>query len=231
MSRKNQSTFLNYNLLPKTEGQSSYIQALERSVVTFCDGPAGTGKTHISTCFAVDLLRRGIGVQSSGAIEVVDIQRIVVTRPIVDAGRSIGYLPGTMEEKVHPYLMPIYDELHHCLERNYLAQLMRERTIEICPLQMMRGRNFHRSFIICDEAQNATWPELRTLLTRMGRHSRVCISGDPTQTDLPKSEAGAFMKIAERLGNHDLITHVSLDSNDIIRNKLIADIERLLCGS
>jgi phosphate starvation-inducible PhoH-like protein len=222
MSRKNQSTFLNYKLLPKTEGQSRYIQALGRSVVTFCDGPAGTGKTHISTCTAVDQL----------ADENKEyVQRIIICRPLVDAGRSIGYLPGTMEEKVTPYLMPILDELRYCIDKNHLLTLMREQTIEIVPLSMMRGRNFHRSFIICDEAQNATYAELRLLLTRLGRHSKICISGDVTQTDLPPSEAGAFESVADRLKGHDLISKVSLTSDDIVRHPLIADIERLLCGS
>lgn len=161
---------------------------------------------------------------------IVDVQRIVICRPLVDAGRSIGYLPGTMEEKVSPYLMPVLDELRYCLDKDYLAKLMREGTIEICPLSFMRGRNFHRTFIILDEAQNATFPELRLLLTRLGRHSRICISGDITQTDLPAHEAGAFEKIAGLLEQHDLIGHVSLTSADIVRHKLIADIERLLCG-
>ena len=231
MSRKNPQTFLNYKLKPKTEGQRQYIQTLERSRVTFCDGPAGTGKTHIATCFGVNLLEREAARPISEMTGLVDVQRIVICRPLVDAGRSMGYLPGTMEEKVTPYLLPVLDELKYCLDNDFLTKLMREGTIEICPLSMMRGRNFHRAFIILDEAQNATFSELRLLLTRLGRHSRICISGDITQTDLPDHQAGAFEEVARKLGVHDLIGHVSLTSNDIVRDPLIADIERLLCGS
>lgn len=225
MSQKNKSTFLNYKLQSKTEGQAQFISALGRSIVTFCDGPAGTGKTHIPTCYAVDLFRQST---EDAAPDDYDIQRIVLTRPVVDAGRSLGYLPGTMEEKIHPYLMPIYDELAHCLDDNFLGQLLREKKIEICPLSMMRGRNFHRTFVICDEAQNATYKELRLLLTRLGRHSRICISGDPTQSDLPQQDQGALLEIAGRLEVLDPIHHVRLTSKDIYRHKLIADMERLL---
>lgn len=210
-------TFLRYELKPRTIGQSKFLDALKNAIVTFCDGPAGTGKTHIPTTFAVDAIRFDN-----------DISRVILTRPIVDAGRSIGYLPGTMEEKVHPYLMPIYDELGYSLDPRFLQKLLRERVIEICPLPMMRGRNFHRAFIVCDEAQNATYKELKTLLTRMGRHSKVCISGDLNQTDLPQDQSGAYLEMWNRLHEHPDVNRVSLTSEDVVRSRFVSEIESLL---
>ena len=179
-------------------------------------GPAGSGKTHLSVGSAVEYLLRG------------DIEKIVVTRPIVQAGERIGYLPGTAEQKLDPYLYPVYDEFSHFLSYQEMATLKNERKIEIVPLALMRGRNFHNAFIIGDEMQNATFDQMKMFITRTGLDSKLLISGDLTQSDLPQKDQGAFKFCLEKLVNIDGIGICYLEKGDILRNKLIPIILEIL---
>lgn len=207
---------MKYKLEPRTDGQANLLHALRRSLVTFVNGPAGTGKTHIAVSYAV--------AQLLGNDE---IQKIIMCRPLVSASNEIGYLPGDLGEKCAPYLVPLFDELSYHFSPQMIEVSIDDGTIEVVPLGMMRGRNFHRCIVICDEAQNATMSELRLLLTRIGRHTKVILAGDASQTDL-RDGGGGFLHMARTLGVHDLISHVTLTPADIVRSKIVADIEELL---
>lgn len=200
----------------RTEGQRNYIQAILDSYITLCHGPAGTGKTHIAAGMATKLLKKRT------------VERIVICRPVVGVGKDIGYLPGTMEEKVGPYLMPLFDEFSYFLEAKAITQFLAERVIEIVPLSMMRGRTFNDSFVILDEAQNAIHKELKMMLTRIGINSTMVLSGDLGQSDLPIDLAGAFERSIERLEGLEGVSSIGLGTDDIVRHHLIGEIERRL---
>jgi phosphate starvation-inducible PhoH-like protein len=210
------SGFKTTRLIGKSTNQKAYLKAIRDNQIVFATGPAGSGKTHIAAGSAVKMLKAH------------GVERICICRPVVGVGKDIGYLPGNMEEKVGPYLTPLFDELCCYMERSKLRELLDEGGIEIVPLGMMRGRTFNNSFVILDEAQNATMVELRLLLTRIGVDSKMVIAGDLLQSDLPADLQGA-LKIAMRsLEDIEGIASVSLTGEDIVRNPLIADIERYL---
>ena len=166
----------------KTENQRTYIKAIINNKVTFCVGPAGTGKTHIATAMAIYGLLHG------------DYKRIILTRPLVQAGEDTGFLPGDVRKKLHPYMLPIYDEIERYVSHQDLQRLMNENTIEVIPFAFMRGRNFHDSFIIADECQNASDKQIKMLLTRIGNDSKMVLTGDHSQSDLPTHEQGGIAK-------------------------------------
>ena len=153
-------------LRAKTENQIDYIETIKESSVTFCIGPAGTGKTAVAVGLACQYLLEE------------RIKKIIITRPVVEAGKGLGFLPGTFDEKIHPYLVPILEEMNIYLGKDRLEKLKEELIIEVCPLEYMRGRNFHQSFMILDEAQNATLEQIKMFITRIGRHSKAVINGD-----------------------------------------------------
>ena len=163
-------------LKPKTENQAKYIREMIDSDITICIGPAGTGKTTIAVGVACEQILEG------------KIDRIIVTRPVVESGKGLGFLPGTFQDKIHPYLVPIFEEMNMYLSTQVTERLIKEKHVEICPLEYMRGRNFHNSFIILDEAQNATYEQIKMLITRMGSQSKRVINGDIEQSDLPQNK-------------------------------------------
>ncbi len=203
-------------LVARTDNQKHYIKSIHANDICLCHGPAGTGKTHVACGLAVELLKRG------------QIERICVARPIVGVGKDMGYLPGTMQEKIGPYLVPLFDELSYYLELTKIKQMLADEVLRIVPLSMMRGRTFNDSFIILDEAQNATLEELKMLLTRIGSGSKMVLSGDLYQSDLPRTQQGAFNSVIDALRPVNGIGIVTLTDADIVRHPLIADIANRL---
>ena len=193
----------------RSNNQKGVLRSIRNNDITLCSGPAGTGKTHLSVGAAIEYFQRG------------EVEKIVVTRPIVQAGERIGFLPGTAEQKLDPYLYPVFDEFSHFLSYSDITTLKNERKIEIVPLALMRGRNFHNSFIIGDEMQNATREQMRMFITRMGMESKLVISGDLTQSDLAKDKSGAFQFCLDRLTGAKGIGVCHLKNEDIIRNPII----------
>lgn len=203
-------------LQPKNESQQSIIRSVMRNPITFVKGPAGTGKTHVAAGLAV----RGLQNEK--------FERIIVTRPLVSVGKDMGYLPGGIEDKVGPYVQPCFDELNYYLSHSMIRQLFNEGVIEIVPLSMMRGRTFNRCFIILDEAQNAVKSEIKSLLTRIGEDSRMVLTGDTEQSDLPPDARGAFDEAIDRLYDLEGIGFIHMDEQDIVRHSLIGKIIRRL---
>ena len=199
-------------LKPKTKNQEAYINTIEKNDVTFCTGPAGTGKTAVAVGLACDYLldKR--------------IEKIIVTRPVIESGRGLGFLPGTFEEKIHPYLVPVIEEMEYRLNSNRVQAYRDEGRIEVCPLEYMRGRNFHNCFMILDEAQNATFEQLKMFITRIGWDSKAVINGDIDQTDLLKKDQGGLEEFLDRLDNVTGVGIAELTEHDIIRNKIISRI-------
>ena len=204
-------TFRGKAIRPKTAGQKRFVDAIRENTVTFGLGPAGTGKTYLTCAMAVAALQRK------------EVGRIVLTRPIVEAGESLGFLPGTMMEKVDPYIRPLYDALFEMMETDRAMHAIENGTIEITPLAFMRGRTFNDSFVILDEAQNTTPDQMKMFLTRLGFGSRMVITGDESQSDNPKGPAG-IKSAREKLAGIDGISFVELSGADVVRNSLVAKI-------
>ena len=199
---------------PKTQGQRRYVQAISDSAVTFAIGPAGTGKTYLAVAMSVSALtdRR--------------VKRIILTRPAVEAGEKLGFLPGDLQAKIDPYLRPLYDALYDMLPAERIDRLLEQGTIEVAPLAFMRGRTLNDAFIILDEAQNTTPEQMKMFLTRMGFNSKVVVTGDITQTDLPDSTRSGLV-VAERiLGAIKGIRFLYFSEADVVRHPLVARIIR-----
>jgi phosphate starvation-inducible PhoH-like protein len=197
---------------PRTDGQSRYLRSLRANELVFCVGPAGTGKTYLAVAHAVSALRRG------------QIKKIVLVRPAVEAGEHLGFLPGDLEAKINPYLRPLLDALHDLMNYDQIRRYMGNDLIEIAPLAYMRGRTLNDSFIILDEGQNATIPQMKMFLTRMGQNSRIAVTGDITQVDLPIEIPSGMADAVERLRQVDGIGVVFLDRRDIVRHPLVQAI-------
>ena len=203
------------NIRPKSPGQEALIDALDREGVTLALGPAGTGKTFLAVSKAVEALENG------------RVERIILCRPAVDAGETLGFLPGDVEAKLAPYLRPIYDVLGERLGAKRLKVLLAEDVIEIAPVAFMRGRTLNNAFVVIDEAQNCTFAQLKMLLTRLGWRTTMVVAGDPDQSDLLPGMSG-FSDVAERLRRIDNISVVSLGDKDIIRHPLVAGMLSVL---
>ena len=197
---------------PKTEGQRSFIEAMEKKTIVFAVGPAGAGKTYLAVAYAVSMLKKG------------EIHRIILTRPAVEAGESLGFLPGDLKEKVDPYLRPLYDALHDLMGAETTEKLIEKGTIEIAPLAYMRGRTLDDAVIILDEAQNTTPAQMKMFLTRLGFQSRMIITGDVTQVDLPKSQRSGLMDAVGLLKGIEEIGVLQLSSDDVVRHPLVQKI-------
>lgn len=196
---------------PKTSGQKKYIDAIRTNTITFGIGPAGTGKTYLAMAMAISALERG------------DVARIVLSRPIIEAGESLGFLPGTLNEKVDPYIRPLYDALFDMMDGDKAERLMIAGTLEIAPLAFMRGRTLNDSFVILDEAQNATSEQMKMFLTRLGYGSKMVITGDLTQSDLPTRASGLKEALNVLKGIKD-ISIQRLGVSDVVRNSLVLSI-------
>jgi len=197
---------------PRSVGQARYIQALLESELVFCIGPAGTGKTYLAVAMAVSLLRRG------------RIKKIVLVRPAVEAGEHLGFLPGDLEAKINPYLRPLLDALHDLMEYDQIRRYTENDLIEIAPLAYMRGRTLNDAVIILDEGQNATVPQMKMFLTRMGQNARIVVTGDITQVDLPNGTKSGLADAVERLKDIPGIATTLLDRSDIVRHPLVQAI-------
>jgi len=196
----------------KTHGQVQYLNAVLNNDIVFAIGPAGTGKTYQAVASAVASLKNR------------EVEKIVITRPAVEAGERLGFLPGDLKEKVDPYLTPLYDALNNMIPRDKLKLYLDSRTIEIAPLAYMRGRTLHNSFMILDEAQNATRMQMKMFLTRLGVTSKAIITGDITQIDLPPSDKSGLIDATHILKDVDGIAFVQFDENDVVRHKLVKNI-------
>ncbi len=199
-------------IAPKTVMQKQYVDAIREHTVTFAIGPAGTGKTYLAMALAV------------AALSSREVGRIILTRPAVEAGERLGYLPGTMLEKVDPYLRPLFDALYDMLEPDRLAAYMEKGTIEVAPLAFMRGRTLNDSFIILDEAQNTSPEQMQMFLTRLGFGSKVVVTGDVTQVDLPRDQASGLIHVQEILGRLEGIAFIRFGHEDVVRHKLVQRI-------
>jgi phosphate starvation-inducible protein PhoH and related proteins len=197
---------------PKTEGQRRYLEAIGANDVVIGIGPAGTGKTYLAVAKAVDALYRK------------RVKRIILARPAVEAGENLGFLPGDLQEKVDPYLRPLYDALEDMMPVDRVRRAIEDRTIEIAPLAYMRGRTLSDAFVILDEAQNSTTAQMKMFLTRLGLNSKVVITGDKTQIDLPRATDSGLLQVESILTDIDGIAIVYLDSMDVIRHRLVKDI-------
>jgi phosphate starvation-inducible PhoH-like protein len=199
-------------LKPRSENQKEYIRTVVENTITFCQGLAGSGKTHIAIGIALEHLLDD------------KVKKIIITRPVIEAGEKIGYLPGTAEEKLHPYLLPILDEINHFIPVSHYVSLKLNNKIEVVPLGLMRGRNFHNSFIVADECQNASYQQLKMLLTRVGQNSKMILTGDVGQSDLLKHQQGGFSDMINVLRDLPGIGFARLESFDIVRNPIISSI-------
>lgn len=196
----------------RTSGQKHYVQEARRNDLVFAIGPAGTGKTYLAVAMAVAALKNR------------DVTKIVLARPAVEAGESLGFLPGDFREKIDPYLRPLYDALDDMLSAEKLRSYLEKRIVEIVPLAYMRGRTLHNSFVILDEAQNASAIQMKMFLTRLGMHSKAIITGDITQIDLPQKTMSGLVQIQEVLKEIQGVSFVYLDRNDVVRHRLVKDI-------
>ena len=196
----------------KTKGQKKYLDAVNNHDITFAVGPAGTGKTYQAVASAVSALKNKI------------VNKIVITRPAVEAGESLGFLPGDLKEKIDPYLTPLYDALNDMIDRDKLKFFLDSKVIEIAPLAYMRGRTLHNAFIILDEAQNATTMQMKMFLTRLGVTSKAIITGDVTQIDLPNKKTSGLIEAINILKKIEGISCINFEARDVVRHSLVKDI-------
>lgn len=199
-------------IVPKSEGQRGYVEAISKNDIVIGIGPAGTGKTYLGVACAVDALYKK------------RVRRIILARPAVEAGENLGFLPGDLQEKVDPYLRPLYDALEDMMPHDRVRRALEDSTIEIAPLAYMRGRTLSDAFVILDEAQNATRAQMKMFLTRLGLNSRVVITGDKTQIDLGSPAESGLLEVEDILAGIDGISLVYLDEKDVIRHRLVKDI-------
>jgi phosphate starvation-inducible PhoH-like protein len=197
---------------PRTPGQASYVEAIRQHDLTFCVGPAGCGKTYLAVATAVEAFRAKL------------VRKIVLVRPAVEAGESLGYLPGDLQEKLNPYLRPLLDAINEMVDFDQAKYLMEEKVIEVIPLAYMRGRTLNQAFVILDEAQNATVAQMKMFLTRLGEGSKMVVSGDVTQVDLPPGVTSGLRDAAQRLHGVEGISMVRLNETDIVRHPLVRRI-------
>jgi len=197
---------------PKTSGQKEYVEAIERHTVTFGIGPAGTGKTYLAMAKAVQ------------SLQAHKVNRIVLTRPAVEAGERLGFLPGSLSDKIDPYLRPLYDALHDMVDPESIPRLMEAGTIEVAPLAYMRGRTLNDAFVILDEAQNTSVEQMKMFLTRLGFGSKVVVTGDVTQVDLPSSTTSGLRVVEQVLTGIDDVAFCRLTSSDVVRHRLVGEI-------
>lgn len=196
----------------RTPGQVKYLQAAAKNDICFAIGPAGTGKTYLAVALAVAALKKGI------------VNKIVLARPAVEAGESLGFLPGDFREKIDPYLRPLYDALDDMMPSDKLKSYIEKRVVEIVPLAYMRGRTLNNGFVILDEAQNATDTQMKMFLTRLGANSKAIITGDVTQIDLPGKSVSGLVQAREILSNIEGVGFVYFDKSDVVRHRLVKDI-------
>ena len=199
-------------IVPKSEGQRKYVRAIAEHDIVIGIGPAGTGKTYLAVACAVDALYKK------------RVKRIILARPAVEAGENLGFLPGDLQEKVDPYLRPLYDALEDMMPYDRVQRALEDSTIEIAPLAYMRGRTLSDALVILDEAQNATRAQMKMFLTRLGLSSRVVITGDKTQIDLPRRSDSGLLEVEAILSDIDGISFVYLDERDVVRHRLVKDI-------
>ena len=203
-------------LKPKTDNQALYIRSMKESDLTFCSGPAGSGKTTVAVGLACEYLLEQ------------KVDKLIITRPVVETGRGLGHLPGTLIEKINPYLIPILEEMNLYLTRMAVDSYRSNNVIELCPLEYMRGRNFHNCFILLDEAQNATFEQIKMFITRIGRSSKAVINGDLHQTDLKNGAEGGLKLCMNKLKGLEGVSICELDYSDIVRNDIISKVLRRL---
>lgn len=199
---------------PKTVGQSEYVQAIDDHTVVFGIGPAGSGKTYLAVAKAVQ------------ALQAKQVQRIILTRPAVEAGERLGFLPGTLNDKIDPYLRPLYDALRDMLDPEMIPKLMEAGIIEVAPLAYMRGRTLNDAFVILDEAQNTTAAQMKMFLTRLGFGSKIVVTGDISQVDLPRGQVSGLRLVRRILRGVDDIYFAELGANDVVRHQLVGRIVR-----
>jgi phosphate starvation-inducible PhoH-like protein len=199
-------------VIPKTDGQRSYIVAMQTHDITFGIGPAGTGKTYLAMALAVSALKQE------------KVNRIILTRPAVEAGEALGFLPGDLQEKILPYLRPLYDALYDMLEVDEIQKYMDRGVIEIAPLAYMRGRTLSQAFVVLDESQNTTTEQMFMFLTRLGQDSKCVVTGDRTQIDLPRNKRSGLIEAVEALGKVDGIGFHFFDETDVVRHRLVQSI-------
>lgn len=207
-------TFRGKQIRPKTQGQKNYLDLIRQKTITFGIGPAGTGKTYLAVVMAVRALKRH------------EVERIVLTRPAVEAGEKLGFLPGDLQEKIDPYLRPLYDGLYDTLGQDVAQRYLEKGVIEVAPLAYMRGRTLDDAFIILDEAQNTTTEQMKMFLTRIGFGSRAVVTGDITQIDLPRGQTSGLRQAAEVLRGIQEIGFIHLEADDVVRHPVVAKIIR-----
>ncbi|MCD6319459.1 MAG: PhoH family protein [Candidatus Desulfofervidaceae bacterium] len=201
-------------ITPKTKSQKEYIEAIRHHDIVFGIGPAGTGKTYLAMAMAISALMRG------------EVMRIILTRPAVEAGEKLGFLPGDLYEKVNPYLRPLYDALHDMMDFDRAAKLLQKGVIEVAPLAFMRGRTLNDAFVILDEAQNTTSEQMKMFLTRLGYNAKAVVTGDITQIDLPTGTSSGLIEAKEILDGIKGIKFIYFDKTDVIRHRLVKEIIR-----
>jgi phosphate starvation-inducible PhoH-like protein len=202
----------NAAVVPRTEGQAAYIDAIRANDLTLCLGPAGTGKTYLAVAVCVSMLKAR------------EIRRVVLVRPAVEAGEKLGFLPGDMQAKVNPYLRPLFDAMHDMMGFDQIKRFMENDVIEVIPLAFMRGRTLNHSAVILDEAQNTTPAQMLMFLTRLGQQSKMIVTGDASQTDLPEGQPSGLQDAVRRLRGIDRVGVIELERSDIVRHRLVQEI-------